>query len=69
MLVKMKITRPKYAKDKNLSVGMSIFQGENGILEARKRAPKGGGIFVGVLVQLSFTDGDNHVVGVQSIRI
>lgn len=45
-----KVSRPKYARDKKLEMGMKLYS-EEGKITARKRAPKGGGYLIGCIVE------------------
>jgi hypothetical protein len=46
------VKRPNHAKDKKIEIGMLVYaeKDANGFVNARKRAPRGGGNCVGVVL-------------------
>ena len=59
------ITRPPGAKDKALHVGMKLYSGGDGRIEARFKAPKGGGHVLGVILEVP-TDGTPPLMEVRA---
>ena len=53
LLTRAEIVRPVGAAKKDIQVGMRLYAGKEGRLEARLRAPKGGGRMVGVIVEMA----------------
>jgi hypothetical protein len=50
VVVKTVVVRPKNSKDKTLHPGMRLFAAGEGRIEARHRAPKGGGRLIGHVI-------------------